>query len=350
MKKRLVAVIITVVGTLYCPIDQNIQKIAMPKILPFVVIGSGPAGLSAAKYGAHLGIPTTLIAGDLPGGLLTQTSSIENYPGVESTTGGSLMDRMMKQTRERGVSIIEDTVVSVDLSEWPFMVALENGQMFRVLSLIVATGAVPKKLGIPGEETYWGNGISSCAICDAHFFKGKDVVVVGGGDSAVEEALILSPLVKSVTILVRSHRMRATPFMQRKLEGYPNIKSIEYNKRVTKVIGSKDEVTHLEVLDLLTDKKTVLPTDGLFTAIGHNPTTDLFAGQLNLSDSGNIVIDEQTQATSISGVFAAGDVEDTIYRQAIVAAGRGCKAAIKAAEWLRHMGVTTRSLEQLANS
>ena len=341
------SMMLIMVGSSSLKSESSLQKSTSPEILPLVVLGSGPAGLTAAQYGVHLGVPTTLISGPLRGGLLTQTHAIEDYPGVPKMSGLDFMDKMIEQTIERGVSIIEDTVVSVDLSSWPFTIGLESGALYRVLSLIIATGATPKKLEIPGEQTYWGRGVSSCAICDAHFFKGKDVVVVGGGDSAVEEALILAPHAKSVTILVRSHRMRAAPLMMKQLAGYPTIKPIHYTTRVTRVCGNEEDVTHLEALNLLTEETFTIKTDGLFLAIGHIPTTDLFAGQLALADNGHIIVDERTQATSVAGVFAAGDVEDAVFRQAIVAAGRGCKAAIKAVEWLREEGISDRALAQM---
>ena len=294
-------------------------------------------------------MPTTVINGTMPGGLLTQTSFVENYSGVKKVIGEELMNTMVEQTLQAGAKILDDTVVSVDLSQWPFVIATDRGSIYRVLSLIVATGATPKKLEVPGEETHWGNGVSSCALCDALFFKGKDVFVVGGGDSAVEEAIQLAPHVKSVTILVRNQRMRAAQSMQQKLKGYPTIKPPLYSMQVTQVLGDETGVTGLELQNLTTNAKQVIPADGLFLAIGHHPNTDLFVDQLSLSDSGHIIIEGRTQATSVPGVFAAGDVEDDRYRQAIVAAGRGAAAAIDAVSWLRgEKGVTEDALKKLA--
>jgi thioredoxin reductase (NADPH) len=219
--------------------------------------------------------------------------------------------------------------------------------MYRALSIIITTGATPRKLGIPGEERYWGLGVSTCALCDALFFKGKNVAVVGGGDSAVEEAMQLSPHAASVTIYVRKERMRAGSTMQQKLSGFSNIKAIEYKHIVTQVLGDDEGVTALEVQNLETNEKKVVPYDGLFLAIGHTPNAELFAGQLALTDSGHILINERTHETSVPGVFAAGDVEDALYRQAIVAAGNGCKAAISAVHFLREAGVTEATLKQL---
>jgi thioredoxin reductase (NADPH) len=294
-------------------------------------------------------MPTTLIAGTLKGGLLTQTSYIENYPGVVKADGNAFMDTMIEQTKESGAKILDEHIVSVDLTKWPFVLGAASGAMYRVLALVVATGATPRKLNVPGEDTYWGNGVSSCALCDALFFKGKDVFVIGGGDSAVEEALQLAPHVKSVTMLVRSQRMRAGHSMQEKLRGYPTIKPPLYGIQVTSILGSRSGVTGIEVVHQETNKKEVLPADGVFLAIGHDPNTDLFAGQLSLSDNGHIIVQGRGQATSIPGVFAAGDVEDDHYRQAIVAAGRGAAAAIDAVAWLREQGITEQALMQLAS-
>jgi thioredoxin reductase (NADPH) len=325
---------------------QSIQKVRIPDILPLVVIGSGPAGHTAAQYAGRLGIPTTKICG-MEGGLLTQTSSIENYPGVKKVMGQELMNTMLEQTKEAGVTLINDMVDSVDFTEWPYTISLEDGTMYRALSIIITTGATPRKLGIPGEERYWGLGVSTCALCDALFFKGKNVAIVGGGDSAVEEAMQLSPHVASVTIYVRKERMRAGSTMQQKLSGFSNIKSIEYKHAVTQVLGDNEGVTALEVQNLETNEKKVVPYDGLFLAIGHTPNAELFAGQLALTDSGHILVNERNHETSVPGVFAAGDVEDALYRQAIVAAGNGCKAAISAVHFLREAGVTEATLKQL---
>ncbi len=328
--------------------DHSIDTIT-PDTLPLVVIGSGPAGHTAAQYASRLGIPTTMICG-MEGGLLTQTSYVENYPGVKKILGQDLMSTMLEQTKEAGVNIVYDMVESVDFSSWPYTFTLEDGSTHKALSLVVTTGATPKKLGIAGEEDYWGQGVSSCALCDALFFRGQDVVVVGGGDSAIEEAMQLSPHAKSVTIYVRKDRMRATSAMQQKLSGFSNIKPIEYNKIVTKVIGKDNLVIALEVQDLNTNEIEVIPYDGLFLAIGHTPNTDLFAGQLKVTDSGHILVDERTQETSVAGVYAAGDVEDANYRQAVVAAGRGCKAALTAVSFLREAGLTEAVIKKLDTS
>jgi len=337
MKKH-ISRLILLLSTLAVPglrSSLSTHKSSLPPVLPIAIIGSGPAGYTAALYGARSGVPTTLISGSLPGGLLTQTSLVENFPGVATVKGPRLMETMKQQVLESGAHILDDEVISVDLSTWPFTIGLESGALYRVLSLVIATGATPKKLGIPGEDTYWGRGVSSCALCDAPFFKGKDVFVVGGGDSAIEEVTQLAPHAKSVTLLVRKPSLRAASPMKDKLSRYPNVKPIQYFKEVVQVLGNGTEVTGIEVLDHKTNKKGVIPADGLFLAIGHNPNTYLFEKQLSLSDSGHIIVLGRSQNTSIPGVFAAGDVEDQDYRQAVVAAGRGCAAVLDAVRWLQ---------------
>ncbi len=319
-------------------------------VVPVVVIGTGPAGLTAGIYTVRGGFPTTIYAGELIGGQLTETSYVENYSGVKRVLGSDLMDTMLEQVAEFGAEIKKKSIVSVDFTRWPFVLRTDDDQEVRALSVIIATGGQPRKLGIPGEDTYGGAGVSSCAICDGFFFKGKDVVVVGGGDAAVEEALQLSPHAKSVTILVRKDRMRAAHHMQKKLSGYNNVKPVQYHKQVTQVIGDGDSVTGLEVQDTITGKKSILVAQGLFLAIGHIPNTDLFGGQLALTDDGYIHLHSggPAQVTSVPGVFAAGDVEDRLYRQAIVSAGHGCIAALEATTWLRSIGTTDAVIKHLA--
>ncbi len=350
MKNYISILFVAVMGLCFSSLmGEELSKAKVPDLLPMVILGSGPAGLAAAQYSVRLGMPTTLFMGQTSGGLLTKTSFIDNYPGVMKVAGDIFMDTMIEQTRQAGVKILDETIVSVDLSQWPFVIGTEEGIMYRVLSLVIATGATPKMLNVPGEETHYGNGVSSCALCDGLFFKGKDVFVIGGGDSAVEEALQLAPHVKSVTCLVRRQHMRAAHSMQQKLQGYPTIKPPRYGVQVKSILGNNEGVTGIEIQNFETNKTEVLDADGVFLAIGHHPNTDLFVGQLALSENGHILVEGRTQATSVPGVFAAGDVEDDIYRQAIVAAGRGAAAAIDAVSWLRKQGVTEDALKQLAS-
>lgn len=314
-------------------------------VWPVVVLGAGPAGLNAALYAVRGGFPTKVLTGPLKGGQLMGTTAVENYAGVKKIQGGELTSIMEEQAVEFGAEVIDDAVTSVDLGQWPFIIRTENGLEKKVFALIIATGATPKMLGVPGEETYFGSGISTCAKCDCRFFTKKDVFVVGGGDSAIEEAMHLSAYANSVTVLVRGERMRAAHLMKEKLIGYPKIR-VQLHTQVTQIIGNGKKVTHLELLDALTGRKTMVKADGLFLAIGHKPHADLFKGQLELTEHGYIVCKERSQETSVPGVYAAGDVEDPYYRQAIVAAAAGCKAAIDAGAWLRKMGVTEDVLDK----
>lgn len=316
------------------------------KIAPIVVIGSGPAGLTSAYYGARAGFHTVCIAGKTPGGQITETSYIENFPGYEKIEGYVLMDKIRGQAEAFGAVIVDDTVTKVDFNRWPFLVKTESGDEINALAVIVATGAAPRRLGIPGEIEYWGKGVTACAICDCLFFKNKDVVVIGGGDAAIEEAMQLATYSKSVTILVRTDRMRAARSVQNKISDYENIK-IVYNKKILEVIGDGSVVTGIKLQDSITDEISVLDMDGVFLAIGQNPNTSLFEDSLNLSKTGYIVLEGRSQATSCEGVFAAGDDSDSRYRQASTAAGDGAKAALEVVDWLRDHGLTDLAAKRL---
>lgn len=353
IKQLLIIACISSFSLIQSTTPERVAKALEEGALPLVVIGSGPAGSTAAIYGGLSGIPVTVIAGNLKGGQLMRTSFVDNYPGAPHIEGRALMEKMHSQAEGFHAHIIDDEIVSVDFSTWPFVL---RGQYrdYKALAVIATTGATPKKLEIPGEEDYWGKGVSSCAKCDGMFFQGKDVVVVGGGDAAVEEAMHLAHYAGmkdatgkegSVTILVRSHRMRAFDHMQEKLEGYRNI-HVVYNKQVTQVLGDGSDVTGLEIADTLTGKKERIKADGMFLSIGHNSNTELFQGRLNLTDTGHIALEGRTQATSVTGIYAAGDVEDDYCRQAIVAAGHGCQAALEAVAWLREIGLTQNLVDQ----
>lgn len=317
--------------------------------IPLVIIGSGPAGWSAAIYGARANLKTLVIAGAQQGGQLTTTSDVENWPGEKKIMGPDLMKKLENQALSLGAELMEDLVERVDFSAYPFKIFTQEGKEIHALSVIIATGATPEKLGVPGEQEYWGAGVTTCAICDAPFYKGKDVVVVGGGDSAVEEAMQLAPHVKSVTILVR-RQMRAAPRMRDHLKTYSNVK-ILFNRSIKEIVGNGDHVTGLVLNNSETKTTENMPIDGVFLAIGHKPNTDLFKSYLGMNDAGYLDLIGRTQSTTISGVFAAGDVEDAQYRQAGVAAGSGIKAALDAAAFLQDSGfnndlaaaLTTRS-------
>lgn len=318
-------------------------------IAPIAIIGSGPAGLTAALYGARGGMHTVVFTGDLLGGQLTQTDYLENWPGIKKVLGSDIIDGLIEQVKEFKVQIVEDNIVKVDFSSWPFILSTESGKEVKALSVIIATGAAPRRLGIKGELEYWAKGVSSCAICDCHFFKDKDVAIVGGGDSAVEEAMQLSPYAKNIFILIRDVKMKATKSMKDRLDEFENVKVI-YNKKVLEVLGDGEKVTGLEIEDLITNNKEILKVNGLFLAIGQNPNTDLFSDYLKLNNLGYISIDPTTHETSVTGVFAAGDVEDSEYRQAVVAAASGCKAALRVVKWLREIGLTDKAIKKLSKN
>lgn len=323
------------------------RAISKENVVPIVVIGSGPAGLSAALYGARGGRETLVIEGNKPGGLLTETTEVENWPGELSIMGPDLMIKMREQVKRFGVEFLADAVEKVDLTNWPFHITTEGGQSIHALSLIISTGANPRKLNIPGEELYWGSGVTSCATCDAPFFKGEDVVVIGGGDSAVEEALQLAKFAKNVTVIVRRDRMRAASRMQDRLKEYKNV-TVKYNLAPKEILGDGIKVTGIRLFNATTKKDQIMPTSGVFLATGHDPSTKLFEGKIDLTPTGHIELNTRMQDTSMPGVFAAGDVADNRYRQAIVSAGDGVKAALDAINFLEEIGLSPDIAQKMA--
>jgi thioredoxin reductase (NADPH) len=304
-------------------------------IIPVAVIGSGPAGLSAAVYGSRGKLNTVVFEGRQPGGQLTTTTWVENWPGITKTLGKEIIEGLRNQAKEFGAQFSSETIKSVDFSTWPYTLTTDRGVEIKALTVIISTGASPRKLEVPGEQDFWGKGVTTCAICDAPFYKDSDVVVVGGGDSAVEEAMQLAPYAKKITILVRGKAMRASPTMQDHLSHYDHV-SIMYNTQISAIKG---DVNHVNMLDLVVDgKNTTMPIDGVFLAIGHIPNTDIFGDQLRKDKDGYLILEPYTQETSKRGVFAAGDVADHRYRQAGVASGDGIKAALDAADFLRTIG------------
>ncbi|HZW61048.1 MAG TPA: FAD-dependent oxidoreductase [Candidatus Babeliales bacterium] len=327
-------------------------------VIPFVVIGSGPAGLGAALYGARDNVKTVVLEGDNPGGLLMLTTDVANWPGQRSILGPEIIKSLREQVQHVGAEFLADTVISVDLTQWPFAIKTANNRIIHALTVIITTGASPRKLGVPGEQELWGRGVTTCAVCDAHFYKGEDVVVIGGGDSAIEEAMQLANHVKTVTILVRKDRFRAASSMQARIKNNPAIKVL-YNVEVTKILGEntvktvpgddydnnqgeweihEQHVTGVEIYNNKTKETSVLPTAGVFLAIGHVPNSELFKGSLALDNNGYIKTIDRTQQTSIEGVYTAGEVEDHRYRQAGVSFGDGTKAALDALAFLREIG------------
>ncbi len=296
-----------------------------------IVIGSGAAGYTAAIYACRAGRKTLLIGGSLSGGQLMITSDVENFPGFpDGVLGPELMERMRKQAERFGPDIIFDDATAVDFRNRPFTVTV-SGKTHSGRAVIVATGALAKWLGIASETKFRGKGVSTCATCDGYFFKEKNVVVVGGGDTAMEEATFLANVVRHVTVVHRRDTLRASGIMQERAMKNPKIDFL-LDSVVEEVIGL-DKVTGVKTLNLKTGKESVLKTDGLFVAIGYQPNTEIFKGQLHLDDRGYIRTKAETE-TNVAGVFAAGDVRDHKYRQAVTAAADGCKAAMDADRFL----------------
>jgi thioredoxin reductase (NADPH) len=298
-----------------------------------IVIGSGPAGYTAALYAGRADLNPLVLKGYDAGGQLMLTTDVENYPGFpDAILGPELMEAMEKQAARFDAEILHLAADRVDFSSRPFGV-WSGDQEWRAKSVIISTGASAKWLDVPGEDKLRGRGVSSCATCDGFFFRDRDLVVVGGGDSAMEEATFLTKFANKVAVVHRRDSLRASKIMQDRAEANPKI-SFVWNSVVEEVLGD-GAVQAVRVRDLTTEKTIEFPTDGVFVAIGHTPNTSLFDGQLEL-DSGYIVVEEPYTRTSVPGVFAAGDVVDTIYRQAVTAAGMGCKAAIDAERFLAH--------------
>ncbi|WP_022722463.1 thioredoxin-disulfide reductase [Rhodopseudomonas sp. B29] len=301
-----------------------------------VIIGSGPAGYTAAIYAARAMLEPILIQGIQPGGQLTITTDVENYPGFADVIQGPwLMEQMEKQALHVGTRIKTDLVVDLDLSQRPFRLTCDSGDVYLADTLILATGAQARWLGIPSEQTYKGFGVSACATCDGFFYRGKEVVVVGGGNTAVEEALFLTNFASSVTIVHRRDHFRAERILQDRLFKHPKIKVV-WDSAIDEICGADNpsKVTHVRLKNVKTGATSDIKADGVFIAIGHAPATELFKDQIKLKPSGYVEVVPGSTATSVPGVFAAGDVADETYRQAVTAAGMGCMAALEAERFL----------------
>lgn len=297
-----------------------------------VIIGSGPAGLTAALYAARANLEPLVIRGLQPGGLIATTNEVENYPGfVESIGGFELADNMEKQAARFGAQFMDALVEKADLSERPFRLYTDGGEVVTADTLIVSTGASPRKLGVPGEEKLANRGVSYCATCDGFFFRNKKVVVVGGGNSALDEGLFLTRYVDELTIIHRRDALRADPVLQERAFENPKVKFV-WDSVVEEVLG-EDKVSGVRLRNVKTGEISTLDADGVFPYVGHIPNTWLFTETLELDENGYIVADHRTR-TRIPGVFAAGDVVDHVYRQAVTAAGEGCKAAMEAVWFL----------------
>jgi len=303
-----------------------------------IIIGSGPAGYTAAIYAARANLSPLVLAGSQMGGQLMITTDVENYPGFpDGVQGPELMALFQQQAERFGAEIVPVDVTKVDFSSHPFKVWTDEEE-YSALSVIIATGASAKFLGVPGESEFMGRGVSACATCDGFFFRDKKVVVVGGGDVAMEEALFLTRYASSVTVIHRRDQLRASKIMQERAKSNPKIDFI-WNTVVEEILGDQN-VKAVKVRNVVTGELREIPVDGVFVAIGHKPNTDIFVGQVELDEKGYIKAqDSWSTATNVDGVFAAGDVRDHKYRQAVTAAGDGCKAAMDAERWLESQGV-----------
>ncbi len=309
-----------------------------PRSVRLAIIGSGPAGWTAAIYAARASLNPVVIAGLQPGGQLTITTDVENYPGfAEAIQGPWLMEQMQAQALHVGTEVIHDIVVSADLSQRPFRLKLDSGEEILAETVIISTGAQAKWLGLDSEAAYQGFGVSACATCDGFFYRGKEVVVVGGGNTAVEEALFLTNFASKVTIVHRRDEFRAEKILQDRLFANPKV-DVVWNHAVEEVMGVVDgvarNVTGVRLKNVQDGSTRDVSADGVFIAIGHAPSSELFKGQLETNSGGYLRVTPGTAATAIEGVWAAGDVTDDVYRQAVTAAGMGCMAALEAARFL----------------
>ena len=306
-----------------------------PRHTRVLIIGSGPAGYTAAVYAARAMLSPVLVQGLEPGGQLTTTTEVENWPGDTHVLGPDLMVRMEEHARAMGTEIVSDIITTLDLSRRPFTARGDSGTTYTADAVILATGARARWLGLPSEDRFKGFGVSACATCDGFFYRGQEIVVVGGGNTAVEEALFLTNFATKVTLIHRRDSLRAEKIMQDRLFKHPKI-SVLWNHELAEVIGADAPlgVEGVRARHVTTGEITEIPAKGVFVAIGHAPASDLVAGQLELHHGGYVKVKPGTTETSIPGVFAAGDLTDHVYRQAVTSAGMGCMAALDAERWL----------------
>jgi thioredoxin reductase (NADPH) len=312
-----------------------------------IIVGSGPAGYTAAIYAARAMLEPVLISGFQPGGQLMITTDVENYPGFADVIQGPwLMEQMRLQAEHVGTRMVSDHIVKVELGQRPFRLTGDSGDAYTCDALVISTGAQAKWLGLPSEAKFQGFGVSACATCDGFFFRGKEVAVVGGGNTAVEEALYLANLAAKVTVVHRRDSFRAEKILQDRLFKHPKIKVV-WDSAVDEICGGETppSVTHVRLRNLKSGSVSDLKTDGVFIAIGHKPATELFAGQLDMKPGGYLITAPDSTATNVPGVFAAGDVSDDVYRQAVTAAGMGCMAALEAERFLAAQDVMRQAAE-----
>jgi thioredoxin reductase (NADPH) len=312
-----------------------------------IVLGSGPAGYTAAIYAARAMLQPLVIAGIQPGGQLTITTDVENYPGfAKGIQGPALMDEMKAQAEHMGSEVISDTITAVTLASRPIKLVGDSGTTYTCDALIIATGAQARWLGLPSEKKFQGFGVSACATCDGFFYRGRKVLVVGGGNTAVEEALFLTNFASEVTVVHRRHEFRGERILQNRLFAHPKIKVI-WDSELADVLGTEEPkgVTTARIRNVKSGATTDLSVDGIFVAIGHKPATELFEGQLPFKNGGYLITESWSTQTAIPGVFAAGDVSDDIYRQAVTAAGMGCMAALEAEKYLHARDAVKQAAE-----
>lgn len=306
------------------------MKVLMKKKL--IIIGSGPAGLTAAIYAARAGLQPLIIEGNNPGGQLMSTTAVENWPGEKSIMGPQLMHNMREHAQHFGTEFFSEEALNIDIQTRPFTITTKT-QTFTTDAIILATGATAKRLNCPGEQEYWSKGVSTCAVCDGAFYKNRPVIIIGGGDTAMEDASFMTNFTNNITIIHILEELTASKAMQERVLNNPNIQ-ILYSSTVSKIIGNTHHVTGIEIVNQKTKETSMLTTDAVFVAIGLNPNSSLVKNKLALSHSGHIVVHENTK-TSCDGIFAAGDIADAHYRQAITSAGTGCMAALDAEKYLK---------------
>lgn len=315
-------------------------------IIPVLIVGSGPTGLSAALFTARAGFKTVVLAGSQPGGHLNEISTIENWPGSPKMKGIELGQELEKQATQFGAHIIKDNAKEIDLGQWPFKIETTDGRILHALTVIAATGGEPKRLDIPGMDTYWGKGVGVCTICDAPLNKGQTVIVVGGSDTAAERAMQLAPFAKKVIMVVREPQLQATAQVQKYLKEYDNISTM-LNSQIMRIDGDGNRINTVTVKHNTTNQTEAIPAHAVYLSVGFTPRTDLFKKQVKLDANGYIAINRPTHQTSVPGVFAAGIVTDGVYNKASVSSGMGVQAAIDAINFLQEIGYTPAFEEQI---